>query len=169
MQTTAERQGRAESVSVYKDLECHKGEAQFCLLVAEDEFGPIAAVILLVFGDTVVYKRGAWSGRSGNLHPNEALHWAAIRWAKALGLRFYDFDGIDRRSAEALQAGPPIPEHAMNSPVRFKVGFGGDVILNPPTLAYFPNAVLRFGSKRVLHLLSRSPALRRVVARVRRR
>ena len=39
---------------------------------------PVSAMLAIPFGDTVVYKRGAWTGEHGALRPNEALHWAAI-------------------------------------------------------------------------------------------
>ena len=60
------------------------------------------------FGDTVVYKRGGWSGRHGDHRPNEFMHWSAMLWAQQNRYRYYDFDGV--------------------YPNQFKLGFGGAVL-----------------------------------------
>ena len=54
----------------------------------EVETEVVSAMLAIPFGDTVLFKRGGWSGRRGNLRPNEVMHWAAIQWAKAQGYRY---------------------------------------------------------------------------------
>src|SRR5437867_1763664 len=41
------------------------------LFMAEYEGEAISAALTIPFGDTVTYKRGAWSGRQSNVHANE--------------------------------------------------------------------------------------------------
>jgi lipid II:glycine glycyltransferase (peptidoglycan interpeptide bridge formation enzyme) len=138
-------------------------EGHCTMFIAEDESGPVSAILLVAFGGVVVYKRGAWSGRAGKLHPNELLHWTAMQWAKAGGYREYDFDGIEPDVARLVLAGQPIPPDAARSVTRFKLGFGGDVVLLPNTLVYVPNRVLRFGHDRIFRPLSRTRFAKRIV------
>ena len=79
----------------------------------------------------VQQKKGGWLGEHRDRHPNEALHWAAIQWAKAHGYRYYDFEGIDPAAAELALRGVPLPEPMRQSVARFKLGFGGEVRLLP--------------------------------------
>jgi lipid II:glycine glycyltransferase (peptidoglycan interpeptide bridge formation enzyme) len=104
----------------------------------------VAAVVAIPFGDTVIYKRGAWSGRQGNRRPNEVLHWTAIKWAKAQGYHYYDFEGIDPRAARAIVHGEPCPDSLTQSVTSFKLGFGGQVTLFPGAYNYVYNPFLRW-------------------------
>jgi CelD/BcsL family acetyltransferase involved in cellulose biosynthesis len=52
---------------------------------------PVAGAVYLVWQDTVYYKFGASSAESLPLRPNDALHWALIRWARERGLRALDW------------------------------------------------------------------------------
>ncbi|SFN86890.1 Acetyltransferase involved in cellulose biosynthesis, CelD/BcsL family [Pseudonocardia ammonioxydans] len=52
---------------------------------------PIAGAIYLVWQDTVYYKFGASAGEHLHLRPNEALHWACLRWAADQGLSAMDW------------------------------------------------------------------------------
>ncbi len=111
------------------------------IFVAEVHGEPVSASLLIAFGDTVSYKRGAWSGRQGQLHPNELLHWTAMRWAKRQGYRYYDFEGIDA----------PVSGHGGNGPAAsatgsvssFKLGFGGTVVASPGPYELVLNPALR--------------------------
>jgi hypothetical protein len=48
-----------------------------------------------------------------------------------VGARLVDLGGIARALAERAAAGIDLPEDAMRSPARFKLAFGGDVVLFP--------------------------------------
>ena len=72
------------------------------LFLADYQGEPLSAMFALAFGECVYVWRAAWSGGHGNRRPNEALHWAAITWARAQGYRHYDFEGIDPRLARHL-------------------------------------------------------------------
>jgi CelD/BcsL family acetyltransferase involved in cellulose biosynthesis len=52
---------------------------------------PVAGAVYLVWQDTVYYKFGASAAEFLTLRPNDAIHWALIRWAHARGLRALDW------------------------------------------------------------------------------
>jgi lipid II:glycine glycyltransferase (peptidoglycan interpeptide bridge formation enzyme) len=131
------------------------------ILVAEYGQESLSAALLITFGDTVSYKRGAWSGQHGELHPNELLHWSAMRWAKAAGYRYYDFEGVHRQTDGAE---PPGAEAQTVS--RFKMRFGGQLVCSPTAYTYLPHPLLRWGFDR-LSRVSELRAARSVVDVVR--
>jgi len=165
---TAQRQGfTPNKMQYFVDLHREMADIDGCLLfIAEDDAGPIASILLVVFGDRAVYKRGAWSGRSGNLHPNEALHWSAMKWAREAGLRYYDFDGIRPDIARAAMDGRSLAPDATESVSRFKLGFGGDIVIKPSAVGYIPSSILRFGYNRVFWPLRHTAMARRVTKRL---
>jgi peptidoglycan pentaglycine glycine transferase (the first glycine) len=113
------------------------------LFLAEHEGEAISAALTIPFGDTVTYKRGAWSGRQGNVHANEVLHWAAIGWARAHGYRYYDLEGIDAQTARRVASGEVEVGAGPRSVTAFKLGFGGKVVLSPGNYDYVSNPLLR--------------------------
>jgi peptidoglycan pentaglycine glycine transferase (the first glycine) len=115
------------------------------LFLAEYAGEAVASVLAISFGDTVIYKKGAWSGHYSKRNPNDVLQWTAIRWAKAQGYRFYDFEGINRRAARALIQGEPLPDSVKQTYTSFKLGFGGQVVLAPHAYGYIYNPMLRWG------------------------
>jgi lipid II:glycine glycyltransferase (peptidoglycan interpeptide bridge formation enzyme) len=119
------------------------------LFLAEYAGEAVSAVLLIPFGDTVIYKKGAWSGRHGKRRPNEALHWAAIKWAKAQGFRYYDLEGIDPKAAGAIVDGRPLPSSLTETVTRFKLGFGGQVVFYPESYDYAYNPLLRWAYARL--------------------
>jgi peptidoglycan pentaglycine glycine transferase (the first glycine) len=133
------------------------------VFLAERDGVPVSAMLAIACGDTVVYKRGAWSGEHGDLRPNEALHWAAIRWAQEAGYRWYDLDGIDRAPAELALAQRPIPERYIDSVTRFKLGFGGEVVLLPEALVHLRGAASRRAYSHLGPRLAASPRARRLL------
>lgn len=117
---------------------------QYCkLFLAEYETKPVSALLAIPFGDTVIYKRGGWSGCCGQCHPNEVIHWAVIKWAKSHGYRYYDFEGVDPKVADGLIRGEPLPASKIQTVTRFKIGFGGQVILFPGSHDYIYDPALR--------------------------
>jgi lipid II:glycine glycyltransferase (peptidoglycan interpeptide bridge formation enzyme) len=88
-------------------------------LLAEYEGVPVAAVILIRFGDRVTYMYGASTNRERNRMPNYLLQWESIRWAKAQGCTTYDFWGAPTQFEES---------DPLWGVWRFKDGFQGDVL-----------------------------------------
>ena len=74
----------------------------------------------------------AGAERDPHVHPNYALVWEAIRWAKARGCVTYDLWGIPDEVGDTLVAGqePPVPERTdgMWGVYRFKRGFSKRVV-----------------------------------------
>jgi lipid II:glycine glycyltransferase (peptidoglycan interpeptide bridge formation enzyme) len=101
------------------------------LLLAEYAGNHVSGAVIIGYGDTVIYKIGAWSGRRAQLHPNELTHWHAMQWARERGYRFYDLEGIDESVAVATLAGDELPEEGRRGITRFKLGMGGEVTLYP--------------------------------------
>jgi peptidoglycan pentaglycine glycine transferase (the first glycine) len=104
------------------------------LLLAEHDGEVLSGVMIVGYGDTVVYTLGGWSGgRTTGLHPNELVHWSAMQWAREHGYRYYDLYGIDRSAARAVLAGEELPGSGHRGFTHFKLGFGGEVTLDPST------------------------------------
>lgn len=101
------------------------------LLLAECGQRVLSGALIIGYGDTVVYKAGAWSGERSDLHPNELMHWYAMQWARERGYRYYDFEGIPDSVARAKLVGANLPEEGTRGATRFKLGMGGKVTLCP--------------------------------------
>lgn len=134
------------------------GHHEIALFIAEHEGDAVSAVLALGFSQTLTYWRGGWNGAAGSAHPNEAIHWHAIQWAKENGYSFYDFDGVDRRLAVAAARGEERPTDVPRSVSDFKLGFGGEVFVYSEPVYRIPNAVLRFSYPVITRLLD-NPAL----------
>ncbi len=63
------------------------------LFIADADGEPLAGVIATVAGDRVYYGWGGLSPERRNLMPNYVAHWAAIRWARSIGGKYYDLAG----------------------------------------------------------------------------
>ena len=106
------------------------------LMIAEHEGVPLSAMLLIAFGDTVIYKIGGWADVKGSPSgANELMHWTAIAWAHEAGYRYYDFEGIPVDVAQALRDGKPANPQGV---AFFKLGFGGDAVLYPGTYDLLP-------------------------------
>ena len=114
------------------------------LFFAEYEGEAVSGLLAVPFGDTVIYKRGGWSGHHGKLRPNEVLHWGAIQWSKANNYRYYDFEGILPEAAKIILKGNPLPPSMRETTTRFKLQFGGQVCLLPRGYDYVYNPIIRW-------------------------
>ncbi len=118
---TAERDGFAiRPFAYYRDI-WHQfyNEKIAHPIIAEYEGKPIAAVILVKFGDTTLYMYGASTNEERNRMPTYLLQWEAIRWAKAQGCKTYDFWGAPDTFDDSDR---------MWGVWRFKAGFNGEVV-----------------------------------------
>lgn len=88
-------------------------------LIAEFEGRPLAAVIIVRFGERAIYMYGASNEEERQRMPTYLLQWEAIRWAKAQGCRVYDFWGAPDEFVESDR---------MWGVWRFKEGFNGQVV-----------------------------------------
>ena len=140
------------------------------LFIAEVEGQPVTGHLTVPFGETFLTKLVAWSGEASKAHPNEAVEWHMIRWAREHGFRRYDMEGFDRHQAETLSAGGEVPPEEMRGADAFKLGFGGDVTVLPETFEWFPNASWRltYGSAYKAAVSKKGwprPGLRRLLLR----
>lgn len=81
------------------------------LFLAEYEGKVIAAGLFCFWGETATYLHGASDNKWRGAMAPYLLQWAAIKEARAAGLRHYDFYGIDEKKWPGV--------------TRFKLGFGG--------------------------------------------
>lgn len=88
-------------------------------LVAEVEGSPVAAIIIVRFGERAVYMYGASRSVERERMPNYLLQWEAIRWAKSQGCLVYDFWGAPEIFDESDR---------LWGVWRFKSGFNGEVV-----------------------------------------
>jgi len=102
--------------AMYQSL---KPAGQFRIMTAEHEGKPLAASLMIRYGDTVTYNHGASSDEARNLMAPHLLQWKAIEQAKADGFKIYDFRGI---------APTEDPKHPWAGITRFKAGFGGRIV-----------------------------------------
>lgn len=167
--STAERQGFVAPGEAYlQEMWGRLADSRrMATFFADVDGETVAGILVTAFGDVAFYKRGAWNGRHGPAHPNEVLHWEAMRWARRAGFTWYDFDGIERDVAESLVAGEDPGE--LTSVTRFKLGFGGDVVLHPPSMILIPNPIARVGYRLAPPSLLRIPAVKRMIRRLRSR
>jgi hypothetical protein len=109
------------------------GPAGHCVMfIARHGGTPVAGLWLTSFAGVVTFKLAGWDATAdGGRNANEALHWAAMRWARANGAHSYDFGGFDRQVTELLAAGRPLPDGFTKTPAYFKLGFGGTPMLLP--------------------------------------
>ncbi len=113
------------------------------VFISELDGEAVSAQFCITFGDTIVAKQIGWSGEHRRLHPNEALDWFTIQWAKERGFRYYDLEGIERPAAQALAAGKPLPAEYAGTPTAYKLRLGGTVHLYPGAYCYVSNPMLR--------------------------
>jgi peptidoglycan pentaglycine glycine transferase (the first glycine) len=137
------------------------------LFVAEYEGEPVSAQLVIPFGDTCHHMERPWSGQHGNVKPNELLKWEVIKWAKSEGYRFTDLEGIDPPVAEAVLSGQAIPDDPRYSASRFKLKFGGETIVDPPSFDYVYDPLLRFAYHGVPISVMRSAWMRRLLFKFR--
>jgi lipid II:glycine glycyltransferase (peptidoglycan interpeptide bridge formation enzyme) len=128
---------------------------------------PVCAQLVIPFGETVVAKQIGWSGSHGNQHPNEALDWATIQWARSNGYQYYDLEGIEREAAKAILAGQPLPQSLIETPTAYKVRLGGQVRLSPEAFCYISNPVFRMVYNRGGYRLAKSQVVKNLVNRFR--
>lgn len=129
---------------------------QIDLVVTEYGGEMVSALWMVVFGRTAYAKVMGWSGRHPEKRPNQALFWKGIRLSKAKGRRVFDFEGIDRRGAEDLLHGRPLPEKLRHSPDFLKLGFGGRIVMRPLAHDFVRNPVLRWGYRRFSETTTRT-------------
>ncbi|MGH8899577.1 MAG: lipid II:glycine glycyltransferase FemX [Egibacteraceae bacterium] len=125
------------------------------LLVAEHDGVVLASNLVVGFAEDAVFKIGGWCGTRKNVPPNELLHWAGMQWGRERGYRYYDFDNIGLSVAQALLAGEQPHPDVYHGVARFKLGFGGEVMLFPRSYDYTCRPLLAGALRRLAPKLDR--------------
>ena len=163
IEATARRQGFAPyPADYYRRLWTAFGTSGHArLLVAEHEGVTLAAVLLVAFGDTVLYKIGGLADVEGAPKgASELTHWTGITWAREAGYRYYDFEGIPIEIARAFREGKPVEPKGV---AFFKLGFGGEPVVYPGTSDLLPDGL---PGRALKYVLPRAERWRGVVHRL---
>ena len=89
------------------------------LYIANFENVPVAAALIVFFGQTAVYHLGASCDKYRNLTASQLIQWQAIKEAKKRGCLYYNFWGIIEEENQ---------KHPWYGLSLFKKGFGGQVV-----------------------------------------
>ncbi len=96
-----------------------KTDGMVKLFLAKHEGKTIAGDLICFFSDTATYLHGASDYKTRQLMAPHLLQWQAVLKAKEMGLKYYDFYGIDQKKWPGV--------------TRFKKGFGGKEVNYPGT------------------------------------
>jgi lipid II:glycine glycyltransferase (peptidoglycan interpeptide bridge formation enzyme) len=128
----------------------------------------LAGMWVTAFGNTVTDRLSGSNLEGRRAQPNVACQWGAIRWAKAQGYQYYDFGGIDRRSAELMIAGEGrLPEAFYRSSAAFKREFGGEPVVFPCATQRAFNPLVHALIRSSYPRLARYRAVDRLISRLR--
>jgi lipid II:glycine glycyltransferase (peptidoglycan interpeptide bridge formation enzyme) len=137
------------------------------LFIAEYHGDPVSAELAIPFGETYRTMERPWSGEYSQLKPNERLEWEVMKWAKSQGYRSIDLEGIDGPIADAVLSGKELPQDPEYSASRFKIQYGGTVVVDPPSFDYVYNPLLRFAYRCIPVGVMRSARMRRLLFKLR--
>jgi lipid II:glycine glycyltransferase (peptidoglycan interpeptide bridge formation enzyme) len=129
---TAQRNGiRLHPQNYYFKMWDHLQEENLKILIAEYQGAPLSTMLLSLFGSTATYLHGGSSVKLKEAMAPYLMHWEAMKLAKQLGYKNYDFGGIAPEGADA---------HEWAGITRFKKGFGGFEVIYPGSfdLIYSP-------------------------------
>jgi len=101
------------------------------LLLAEHKGEAFAAQVALRFGDVVTALFLVDDGRYKELNAHALLIWQAILWGKERGCTWLDFGGIHQAATRALLEGRPLPDTSRGRQARYKLSFGGHLVVRP--------------------------------------
>ena len=120
------------------------GHAQ--LFVGEVEGTPLVARLFTGCAGVITARLAGMERDSAavRLNVSTAVHWEAIRWAKANGYRWYDFGGIRDTAVSVLEhEGSDLSQ--LTSSEAFKASFGGTPFRYPTPVEFISSPVIRGG------------------------
>lgn len=119
---SSERQGFAvRDFDYFRNLHEHLLQTgRGLLFVASIAGKPVAGILCGQFGSVCHYLYGGFDWSARQAYANEALHWAAIQWARGLGCSQYDMVG-------AGTSYPPTEGNLGYGVYNFKKGFGAEL------------------------------------------
>jgi peptidoglycan pentaglycine glycine transferase (the first glycine) len=123
LETAGRNNFRLHPQNYYLHMWEHLAPENLRVLVAEYQGKPLAVMFLTLFGTTAIYLHGGSSQAMKEAMAPYILHWEAIKLAKSLGYKYYDFGGI-----APMGAGD---NHSWSGISRFKRSFGGFEVAYP--------------------------------------
>lgn len=165
---SAERQGfEARSLDyLHGQWDALRPGRRVAILEARHDDVAVAAIWLTSFAGTVTFRLPGWDDRlPAPRVVNEALHWAAVQWARAEGAAWYDFGGFDRAAAEQLARGEALEDAFRATHHAFKLGFNPVPTLLPYARIAFTDPILRRAGPAVLPRLLATSWSHRFAAR----
>lgn len=128
-------------IAYYKRILDIMGNENAKLFFAEVENEPVAAAMLIHYGNKVWYLYGGSTNKYRNYMPTYLLQWEMIKWAINKKCDIYDFGGVSGYKNE---------NNPMYGVYRFKKGFNGNIIkftdefyiVFKPCIYYIWNAIL---------------------------
>lgn len=145
-------------------------EGHIKMFISTFEGQPLSAMLILCFGQTATAWRFGSSRELTEKHPNDALVWHAILWAKENNFQYFDFGEIHLGAARKLCQEHTAPEEHLdlgaysNTSEMFKLSFGGTPVLYPETYAYFTNTGMRWLYASFISKLMGLPIAQRLMA-----
>lgn len=146
-----------------------KEKGWITLLLAEYEKTPLAAMILITFRDTVIPWRLGCTGCGLCLHPNEAVYWEAIRWAKSHGYRFFSIGGVSSAIAKSNLSEAVLVKEQCDSITSFKLGFGGHITVYPGTYDCIHNPLFAWSYHKVYPIFENGLLMKYIFSMISRR
>jgi lipid II:glycine glycyltransferase (peptidoglycan interpeptide bridge formation enzyme) len=122
LETAKRNQFKLHSQNYYLQMWDHLAPSSFKLLLAYYNKQLLSGMLLSIFGDTATYLHGGTSLKLKETMAPYLLHWEAIKIAKQLNLKTYDFGGISPNNQS---------NHAWAGISRFKKSFGGFEVIYP--------------------------------------
>lgn len=106
---------------------------------------PVAGAVFTRCADTLKLRFAGMDRDDAVARSNvpAAVQWHAIGWARAAGLRWFDFGGISAEAARLLARDGR--RDALRGVDRFKAGFGGEPYRYPPAVELIASALPRIG------------------------
>jgi peptidoglycan pentaglycine glycine transferase (the first glycine) len=131
LEVAARNKIRLHSQDYYLQMWEHLAPQKLKLFLAYYQDQLLAGALVSFFADTATYLHGGSSQKMKEAMAPYLLHWEAIKQAKALGSKTYDFGGVAPDSE---------PNHSWSGITRFKKGFGGFEVSYPGAfdLVYSP-------------------------------
>jgi len=149
LETATRNSYRLHPQNYYFQMWDHLAPNNLKLLLAEYQGQILAGVLMSIYGDTATYLHGGSSQRMKEAMAPYLLHWEAIRLARGLGCKYYDFGGV---------AANDDSKHSWAGISRFKKGFGGFLVSYPGAfdLVYSPIWYNVYKNARLLRRLIRN-------------
>jgi peptidoglycan pentaglycine glycine transferase (the first glycine) len=129
MQVTGERDGfGVHSLEYYRQVYSLFSQTDHCcILQANYNETPLAALMVFVNGRQAWYFYGASNDQERNRMPTYLLQWEAIRWARLHGCAAYDLWGVPDFDEKDLEDQFEQRHDGLWGVYRFKRGFGGEL------------------------------------------